>query len=78
MGGEDFGAFGIAAKAPSVMMLIGTAEPTAWAQAKAIGTTIPNVHSALFAPDRERTLRTGVSVLTLSALDLLRKPISAR
>jgi amidohydrolase len=78
MGGEDFGAFGNAAKAPSLMMLIGTAEPTAWAQAKANGTTIPNVHSALFAPDRERTLRTGVSALTLATLELLRKPVSAR
>lgn len=78
MVGEDFGAFGTAAKAPSLMMSVGTAEPTAWAQAKASGTSIPNVHSALFAPDRERTLRTGVSALTLATLELLRKPVSAR
>jgi hippurate hydrolase len=34
----------------------------------------PSNHSSLFAPDRERTIRTGVTVLTAGALDLLGKP----
>ncbi len=71
---EDFGAFGRAAGAPSVMFFIGASNPEAFAKARAAGTVVPNVHSPLFAPDRERTIRTGVTVLTLSALDLLRKP----
>ena len=71
---EDFGAFGTAAGAPSVLLWVGAAEPTELASAKAAGTFVPNIHSALFAPDRVRTIRTGTTVLTLAALELLGKP----
>jgi amidohydrolase len=71
---EDFGVFGRAAGVPSVYIFLGAAEPAALAKAKQAGTTVPNVHSALFAPDRIPTLRTGISALTLAALDLLGKP----
>jgi len=37
------------------------------------GTPLPTLHSSEFAPDRERTLRTGVTSLTVIALDLLAK-----
>ncbi|HET6982888.1 MAG TPA: amidohydrolase, partial [Myxococcaceae bacterium] len=77
MGSEDFGAIGVAAKAPSVLLWVGSAEPGAWAKARASGSSLPNWHTPFFSPDRERTLRTGVSVLTLAALELLRKPTSA-
>jgi hippurate hydrolase len=75
---EDFGAFGRAAGAPSVMFFIGASNPEAFAKAKAAGTSLPNVHSPLFAPDRERTIRTGVTLLTVAALDLLGKPAPTR
>ncbi len=71
MGSEDFAAFGQAAGVPSALVWVGAAEPDAYAAAQASGAQLPAVHSALFAPDRERTLRTGVSVLTLAALELL-------
>lgn len=71
MPSEDFGTFGIAAKIPSVMLWVGAAEPTAFAKATASKTTVPGLHTAAFAPDRERTIRTGVSALTLSVLELL-------
>ena len=71
MGSEDFAAYGQAAGVPSAMIWLGAAEPGAYAAAQASGAQLPAVHSALFAPDRERTLRTGVSVLTLAALELL-------
>ncbi|HXX31103.1 MAG TPA: amidohydrolase [Myxococcaceae bacterium] len=74
MGSEDFGAFGTAARAPSVLIWIGAAEPGAFAKAQAAGTYVPNVHSALFAPDRVPTLRTGTAALTLAALELLGRP----
>jgi amidohydrolase len=74
MASEDFGVFGRAAGVPSVYMFLGAAEPAALEKAKQTGTMVPNVHSALFAPDRVPTLRTGISALTLASLDLLAKP----
>jgi hippurate hydrolase len=71
---EDFGSFGKAAGVPSVQLRIGAVEPAKYAAATAAGTPLPSLHSGLFAPDRERTIRTGVAVLTLSALELLAKP----
>jgi amidohydrolase len=74
MASEDFGVFGRAAGVPSVFIFLGAAEPGALAKAKQGGPAVPNVHSALFAPDRVPTLRTGTSALTLAALELLGKP----
>jgi hippurate hydrolase len=71
MGSEDFGLFGRVAGVPSIQLRIGAAEPSAFANAKATGKTVPGPHSPLFAPDRERTIRTGVAAFTLSVLDLL-------
>jgi hippurate hydrolase len=73
MGGEDFSEYGLAG-VPSVLLRVGAVEPKRHAQAKASGETLPSLHSALFAPDRERTLRTGVTTLTTSALELLGTP----
>src|SRR5215472_17300870 len=75
---EDFGAFGKAAKVPSVMLRLGAAEPTRYEAAMKKGEPLPSLHAATFSPDRERTIRTGVTVLTLSALELLGKPIETR
>jgi hippurate hydrolase len=72
MGAEDFGAFGRAG-VPALMFDLGAVEPAKFEKAKASGTPLPSLHSSEFAPDRERTLRTGVSALTVVALDLLAK-----
>jgi len=53
---------------------VGATEPAKLVDFKSKGVAPPSVHSALFAPDRERTIRTGVSALTVSALELLGKP----
>jgi hippurate hydrolase len=73
MGGEDFSEYGRAG-VPAVMMWLGITEPKRFAEAKAAGETLPSAHSPLYAPDRERTLRTGVTLLTTAALELLGKP----
>jgi hypothetical protein len=39
--------------------------------AKSAGQTLPSLHSPLFAPDREPTIKTGATVLAVSALELL-------
>jgi amidohydrolase len=71
---EDFGEFGKAAGAPSVLLRVGAAEPAKYEEAKKSGTPLPSLHSSGFAPDRERTIKTAASTLTLSALELLAKP----
>jgi len=68
---EDFGEFGKAAGVPSVLIRIGAVEPKRHTAAVAAGTPLPSLHSATFAPDRERTIRTGASVLVLATLELL-------
>lgn len=70
---EDFSEIGRAG-IPAVQLWIGAAEPKALAKARAEGRNLPGLHSSEFAPDRERTIRTGVTVLTLSAIELLGKP----
>ncbi|RKG83677.1 amidohydrolase [Corallococcus terminator] len=73
MGGEDFSEYGRAG-VPAVMMWLGITEPKRFTEAKAAGETLPSPHSPVYAPDRERTLRTGVTVLTTAALELLGRP----
>jgi len=68
---EDFGELGKAAGVSSVLIRIGAVEPKKHTAAVAAGTPLPSLHSATFAPDRERTIRTGASVLVLATLELL-------
>jgi len=70
---EDFGEFGKAAGVPSVLLRVGAVEPGKYAAAQRSGAPLPSLHSATFAPDREPTIRTGATVLALSALELLGK-----
>jgi len=72
MGGEDFSEYGRAG-VPAVLLWLGSVEPQRFEKARASGETLPSLHSSGFAPDRERTLRTGVTALTTSALELLGK-----
>ena len=72
MGAEDFAAYGRAG-VPAVMFDLGAVEPQKYEKAKASGTPLPSLHSSEWAPDRERTIRTGVLALTVVALDLLPK-----
>jgi hippurate hydrolase len=75
MGSEDFGVFGSVAKAPSIQFRFGMVNETMFADAKAKGRLLllPTPHSARFLPDQEPTIRTGVTVFTLSALEVMRK-----
>jgi hippurate hydrolase len=72
MGGEDFSEFGRAG-IPSVLLWVGAVEPRRYAAEKAAGRTLPSLHSSLFAPDAERTIRTGVTAETAVLLELLGK-----
>ena len=68
---EDFGEYSLAG-VPSVLLQVGAVEPARFAAAKQSGTPLPGVHSPLWAPDRERTLKTAITVETAALLELLR------
>ncbi|MBL8957173.1 MAG: amidohydrolase [Myxococcaceae bacterium] len=69
MGAEDFSEYRTGGM-PTVMLWLGAVDPAKAQAARAGGPPLPSTHSALFAPDRERTLRTGVRTLTAAALEL--------
>jgi amidohydrolase len=77
-GSEDFGVYGRVAGVPSIQLRVGAVAPAEFAKAKAEGKFAPGPHSSLFAPDRERTIRAGVTALTLSVLELLGPPAVSR
>lgn len=72
MGSEDFGVFSLDGKIPSVIFWLGAYDPAKVAESKKSGVPLPYLHSPLFAPDPEPTLRTGVTVMTDAALELLK------
>src|SRR5262249_5540285 len=59
---------------PSFKLWIGAVEPRQFERTKAATTALPGPHSPEWAPDRERTLRTGVWSFVTSALELLGRP----
>jgi hippurate hydrolase len=70
MGAEDFSHYGRAG-VPAAIFWLGTVDPAKHAAAMAAGHTLPSLHSPQFAPQREPTLRTGVSMMAVAALELL-------
>ena len=75
MGGEDFSRYGrVEPKVPIIMMWLGAVEPARYAQATASGAGLPSLHSPTFAPDPDRTLRTGVTALYVAARQELGTP----
>ena len=72
---EDFSVF-VAQGIPSLYLTLGGADPVKYAAAQAAGTHLPSNHSALFAPDLEPALRTGISAEVAMLRELL-KPDAA-
>ena len=56
---EDFSYF-VEAGVPGFYFELGGADPQKFAEAKAAGTSLPSNHSALFAPDVDPALHTGI------------------
>lgn len=70
MGGEDFSRYGRAG-VPILMFWLGSVDAARLARYEQIGQTPPSLHSALFYPDYEETLTTGVTAMASAALELL-------
>ena len=73
MGSEDFGYFSMEQKIPAMMFWLGASDPARVKEAQEGGTALPSLHSPLFAPVPEPTLRTGVKAMTSAVLELLKK-----
>ncbi len=72
MGGEDFGEYGRTEhKIPICMFDIGAAKRESFEESRRTGKPLPGLHSALFAPDPEPTLKTGITATTAAVLELM-------
>jgi hippurate hydrolase len=71
MGGEDFSRFGrTPEKVPICIFWLGAVSPQ---RVQDGGKPLPSLHSSIFAPIPEPTIKTGVKAMTAAALDLLQK-----
>jgi hippurate hydrolase len=73
MGAEDFGVFSLGQQIPSAIFWLGTVDPAKVDESKRTGKPLPSLHSSLFAPVPEPTLRNGVKAMTAAVLDLMKK-----
>jgi metal-dependent amidase/aminoacylase/carboxypeptidase family protein len=74
MASEDFGRFGLENhQIPICMFSLGAVDPAKLAESRRTGVPLPGLHSSLWAPVPEPTLRTGVKSMTSAALDLMNK-----
>ena len=73
MASEDFGYFSMDHKIPTTIFWLGASDPAKVKASRESGVPLPGLHSALFAPVPEPTLRTGVKAMTSVVLDLMKK-----
>jgi hippurate hydrolase len=73
MASEDFGYFSLDHAIPTTIFWLGASDPAKVKQSRDSGVALPGLHSALFAPVPEPTLRTGVKAMTSAVLELMKK-----
>jgi amidohydrolase len=73
MASEDFGYFSLDHKIAATIFWLGASDPAKVKQSRETGVALPGLHSALFAPVPEPTLRTGVKAMTSAVLELMKK-----
>jgi hippurate hydrolase len=73
MASEDFGNLSLDHQIPSVMFWLGAVEPAKVAASKKSGKPLPSLHSSLFEPLPEPTLRTGIRAMTAAVLELMKR-----
>jgi hippurate hydrolase len=74
MGGEDFSEYGRTQdKIPICLLWLGAVLPERVAESEKTGKPLPSLHSSQFAPVPEPTIKTGVTALTATVLELAGK-----
>ena len=75
MGGEDFSEFGrTEPKVPICTMNVGAVSPEALKESKQTGKSLPSLHSPLWAPVPEPSIKSGVTTFVAWVLELLGNP----
>jgi metal-dependent amidase/aminoacylase/carboxypeptidase family protein len=69
---EDFSAYSLAG-VPAAMFYVGEVEPGKFAAAQQSGAKLPGLHSPLWAPDREPTIKTAIMAETAMLMELMGK-----
>ena len=72
MGSEDFGYLSLDQKIPAVIFWLGAVDPVKVKESQEKGIALPSLHSPLFAPVPEPTLRTGVKAMTAAVMELMK------
>jgi amidohydrolase len=73
MASEDFGYFSLDQKIPATIFWLGASDAAKVKQSRETSVALPGLHSALFAPVPEPTLRTGIKAMTSAVLELMKK-----
>ena len=73
MASEDFGHLSLDHQIPSFYFWLGAMAPERIAESRKSGKPLPSLHSSLFEPLPEPTLRTGVKAMTTAVLELMKK-----
>jgi len=72
MGSEDFSEYGrTAEKDPIFLFWLGAVSEEKWREAERSGKALPSLHSPFFAPDADRTIKTGVEATVTACMELL-------
>ncbi len=72
-GGEDFSRYSLDdLSVPSFQFWLGAVDPKKIAESEKTKTPLPSLHSPLFAPVPETTIRTGVKAMSTAVLNLMR------
>ncbi len=70
MASEDFSEFHLAG-VPALMLRVGAVSPVAYDAAMKSGAALPSLHSSLFAPDREPTIKTAIAAEVIALRELM-------
>ncbi len=70
---EDFGYFSLDHQIPAFMFWLGAVEPAKVEASRKSGKPLPSLHSSLFVPLPEPTLRTGIRSMTAAVMELMKK-----
>jgi amidohydrolase len=73
MASEDFGRLSLDHQIPAFMFWLGAIEPARVEASRKSGKPLPSLHSSLFEPQPEPTLRTGIKAMTSAVLELMKK-----
>ncbi len=71
MGGEDFSQFGLAG-VHAVLLHVGAVDAAKLAESRRTGVPLPGLHSQLWAPEREPTLKATIRAETAILIDLMK------